>query len=95
MADPLQRVSSVPLPAFQTQHGKHDPLPVDSPETLERHHEAVEGRDDKEKNDQFEAYLNQSGVTTLEKDQGGGRFDPVSHITADSVYTQPDDKTQF
>ena len=95
MVDPLQRTSSVPLPNSQTQQGVHNPLPLDSPKELKRVEEEVKQADAAKKRDSFEDYLDQAGITTLEKTQAGQRFDPVSEITAESVYTQPNDKTQF
>jgi hypothetical protein len=95
MVDPLQRTSSVPLPDSQTQQSVHNPLPLDSPKELKRVEEDVKQSDADKKRDNFEDYLDQAGITTLEKAQAGRRFDPVSEITAESVYTQPNDKTQF
>ena len=95
MVDPLQRTSSVPLPGSQTEQSVHDPLPLDSSKELKRTEEKGKQADADKERDDFEDYLDQAGITTLERAQAGKRFDPVSEITAESVYTQPDDKTQF
>lgn len=95
MVDSVQRGNSVPVPPFQTEQGAHNPLPLNAPKELNRVDEAAGQADGDTQSDGFEAYLNQSSITTLEKNQASNRFDPVKEIVAGSVYTQPDDKTQF
>ena len=95
MTDPLQRTSTVPLPAFQTEAGAHDPLPVNSPKYLDRLHDAARKDDEDKDRDRFEAYLNQGGISVLAKNGDGTAFDTASHITKNSIYSLPDDKTQF
>lgn len=95
MVDSVQRNSSIPVQPFHTEQGVHNPLPLNAPKELNRVDDAVKQADSDKQDDGFEDYLNQSSITTLEKNQASNRFDPVSEIVAGSVYTQPDDKTQF
>ncbi len=95
MTDQIQRTSSTPLPTFQTEAGQHQPLPVTAPKTLDRLHEATAKADGDKADDRFEDYLNQGGISVLAKADEGAGFDTVSHITKNSVYSLPDDKTQF
>ncbi len=96
MVDSIQRSSSNPLPRFQSEQGSQDPMPLDAPKEMNRVAENVK-RTDGERNDaDFEDYLNQTGISTLEKSQQQNKtFDPVEDVVASSVYAQPDDKTQF
>ena len=92
MTDPLQRTSTVPLPAFQTGAGTRDPLPVDAPKNLDRLHEAASKADDDKARDQFEAWLNQGGISLVAKNGLGSAFDTASDIAGNSVYGSPDDR---
>ena len=95
MVDSIQRTSSVPVPDFATAKGKQNPLPINSPAEHGKVDEKVKLANGQANEETFEAYLNQSSISTLEKAQQSGEFDPAGDITANSVYTQPNDKTQF
>jgi hypothetical protein len=95
MVDSIQRSSSVPVPDFVTAKGKQNPLPINSPAEQGKVDDKVKLANGQANGDAFEAYLNQSEISTLEKAQQSGEFDPAGDIAANSVYTQPYDKTQF
>lgn len=96
MVDSIQRSSSNPLPRFQTEQGSQDPLPLNAPKETNRVAEEVKEADGERNQANFEDYLNQTSITTLEKaQQKTDTFDPVEDVVASSVYTQPNDKTQF
>lgn len=94
--DPIQRTSSVPLPTFQTDRGAHNPVPLDAPKELQRVDSEVRDADKDKSTKDFEDYLNQSAIMTLEKaQQDGNRYDPVKEITSASVYSDPGEKSPF
>lgn len=95
MVDSVQRTSSVPVPDFVTAKGTQNPLPVTSPAERGKVDDKVKLANSQANQDNFEAYLNQSGITTLDRERRSGEFDPVGDIVANSIYTQPKDKTQF
>lgn len=92
MVDSIQARSSIPLPNTQTGDAFRDPLPVNSRKDVEKVDTRAADTKQNEGIDRFEDYLNQSGVTTLEKSQTSSRFDPVADIMAGSVYAQPGGK---
>ena len=92
MVDSIQRTSSVPVPDFVTAKGKQNPLPINSPAEQGKVDDKVKLANGETNEEAFEAYLNQSGISTLEKAQQSGEFDPAGDITANSVYTQPNDR---
>lgn len=89
MVDSIQRTSSVAIPEFQTGEGQKDPLPLDAPKERARTDERMKATSAQGEAERFEAYLNQTSISTLEKNQQAGRFDPAREITADSPYGQP------
>jgi hypothetical protein len=95
MVDSVQRSSSIPVPDFVTAKGTRDPLPLASPAERAKVDDKVNQATSQTSRDTFEDYLNQSDISALEKAQKGSTFDPVSDIVANSVYTQPKDKTQY
>lgn len=95
MVDSIQRTSSLPVPDFVTAKGKQDPLPLNSPAEHGKVDDKVKLANGEANEEKFEAYLNQSSISTLEKAQQSSEFDPAGDIVANSVYTQPNDKTQF
>lgn len=95
MADAIQRTSSIPVPDFVTAKGTQNPLPLTSPAERTKVDDKVTQANGETNQDKFEAYLNQSSISTLEKQQPGRTFDPADDIVANSVYSQPNDKTQF
>lgn len=95
MVDSVQRTSSIPVPDFVTAKATQNPLPVSSSAERVKVDDKVKLADGQANQDQFEEYLNQSGITTLDREQLSGEFDPVGDIVANSIYTQPKDKTQF
>lgn len=95
MVDSVQRSSSTPVPDFVTTKGTRDPLPLASPAERTKVDDKANLAKSQTDQDKFEDYLNQSGVSALEKAQTSNTFDPVSDIVANSVYTQPKDKTQY
>jgi len=80
MTDPIQRVSSLPLPDFQTSQGDLDPLPTDAPRRIEN--------DQSERSD-FAAYLNQSSLTNVQLNAKSVLFDTIQDIQQNSVYQHP------
>ncbi|MGQ3214500.1 MAG: hypothetical protein ACT6U0_16505 [Shinella sp.] len=95
MVDSVQRSSSIPVPDFVTAKGSRDPLPLTSPAERTKVGDKANRANSQTSRDAFEDYLNQSGISSLEQAQKGGTFDPVNDIVANSVYTQPKDKTQY
>lgn len=93
MVDPIQARSSIPLPRQQTGEAARDHLPINSRKDVETVAAGGVQAKQETQRDQFEDYLNQSSVTTLEKVQAGRHFDPVDEITANSVYAQPGGKS--
>ncbi|WAJ30495.1 hypothetical protein [Antarcticirhabdus aurantiaca] len=90
MVDSIQRNSTIPVPAFQTESGAHDPLPMDAPKQLQRLEDTAKAAGAEAQKDRFEDYLNQGSVTTVAKDRDRGTvFDPAAEIAAASVYGQP------
>jgi len=95
MVDSIQKNNTVPVPPYQTGQGVQDPLPKTSPKEIGRVDQEVRTQDEQSDRDGFEDYLNQSGISTLEKQQPKPAFDPVSDVISSSTYSQPNDKTQF
>lgn len=88
MSDPIQATSSIPLPAYQTLQGTSDPLPVSSPRAIERQADASATARTNEADDAFKAYLDQTSITLIERDQSRQR-DAADLIGDQSVYRQP------
>lgn len=86
MADPIQRTSSLPVPDFQTPKGGQDPLPLNAPKETRRVDDRVRDADVQKLSDGFEAYLNETAITTLEKTQRSASFDTAAEIAEASVY---------
>ncbi|WP_378941120.1 hypothetical protein [Mesorhizobium sp. ANAO-SY3R2] len=95
MVDSVQRTSSLPVPDFVTARGTQSPLPLNSPAEHRKVDDKVKSANTEAGADRFEDYLNQASISTLEKAQRSAEFDPAGDIVANSVYTQPNDKTQF
>jgi len=95
MVDSIQRSSSTPVPDFVTAKGTRDPLPLASPAERAKVDDKANLAKNQTEQDKFEDYLNQSSISALEKAQTSNTFDPVNDIVANSVYTQPKDKTQY
>jgi len=92
MVDSVQRISTVPLPDFQTTHGSHDPAPLEEPREQQRVTNQARGADRDNAEHDFSDYLNETSITMLERAQRNQRFDPVEEITSGSVYAQPKDR---
>ena len=88
MSDPMMAASSIPLPTYQTMQGTRDPLPVSSPKLLDATAGAAAERSADAKQDDFQAYLDQSSITLVEKDRER-RLDAADLIGQASVYRQP------
>jgi hypothetical protein len=96
MVDSVQRQSTVPVPAFQTEQGAHNPLPLNAPKEENRLEDAAKAASRESSADRFEDYLNKSETTLLEKARDKGlTFDPAAEISAASVYSQPGAKLPF
>ncbi len=86
MVESIQKTSSLPVPDFHTQKGAKDPLPLNAPNEARRRDDTVRDAAARDRQDGFEAYLNETSITTLEKAQRGASFDTAAEIAAASVY---------
>ena len=93
MVDPIQRTSSVPVPAVQTAQAVQDPLPVGSSREQERAGKDIREDDREDATAAFEEYLNDTAILTLDKSRQGQPVDAAAEIEAGSVYSQPGHKT--
>jgi hypothetical protein len=89
MSDPIQRSSSLPVPAYQTLQGSQNPAETSSPKSIQRADDTVVEAKEETRTGNFEDYLNQQSVTTLEKTIETTVFDTASAINKDGVYQQP------
>lgn len=89
MIDQVQRTSVVPLPAYQTIEGSHDPLPITSPRLQEQtaSHRAEAGI--AAQSDAFKDYLDQSSITVLEDASKKRHPNAADLISQNSVYVVP------
>lgn len=90
MTDALQASSSLPLPAYQTIQGSHDPLPLSSPQALSKALDARSAGDQADAVDDFKAYLDKTSVTLLAKTETKPEVDTAALISQSSVYSTPD-----
>lgn len=88
MSDPIQATSSIPLPAYQTLRGAHDPLPVTGAKAIEQNATARAEQDRSEEGAAFKDYLDQTSITVVEKDRQQRR-DAADLIAQTSIYLQP------
>lgn len=90
MTDALQASSSLPLPAYQTIQGSHDPLPPSSPQALSKALDTRSADNKADAVDDFKSYLDQSSVTLLAKTETKPEVDTAALISQSSVYSTPD-----
>ncbi len=92
MVDPIQRTSSIPLPAVQTGKAAQDPSPVNSAREQQRVGDDIREDDVQDETAAFEDYLNDTAILTLGKAKQGNSVDPAGEIESGSVYSQPGHK---
>lgn len=88
MSDPMMAASSMPVPTYQTMQGTRDPLPVSSPKLIEKTATTRLDDDRQDAGEDFKAYLDQTSITLVEKDQRK-RLDAADLISQTSIYQQP------